>query len=73
MHSEMHSIAAAPRTSRFAHSTRRPPRGGRRMERARRDIRNAAIAGRARTAQHCVQKCTSIGAAPRMSQFTHSI
>eukprot|EP00974_Lingulodinium_polyedra_P044759 4292830-Lingulodinium_polyedra.AAC.1 len=36
--SEMHWIAAAPRISRFTHSMRRPPCGGRRMERADRDL-----------------------------------
>eukprot|EP00974_Lingulodinium_polyedra_P020924 2022359-Lingulodinium_polyedra.AAC.1 len=29
-----HFIAAAPRISPFAHATRRPPRGGRRTQRA---------------------------------------
>eukprot|EP00974_Lingulodinium_polyedra_P023535 2273107-Lingulodinium_polyedra.AAC.1 len=33
MRSETHSIVVAPRVSRFTHSTRRPPHGGRRMER----------------------------------------
>eukprot|EP00974_Lingulodinium_polyedra_P037875 3631764-Lingulodinium_polyedra.AAC.1 len=40
--SEMHSAAAAPRISRFAHSMRQPPCGGRRMERDHRETRGAA-------------------------------
>eukprot|EP00974_Lingulodinium_polyedra_P010678 1029126-Lingulodinium_polyedra.AAC.1 len=35
MRSDVYSVAAALRVSQFAHSTRRPPCGGRRMEYAR--------------------------------------
>eukprot|EP00974_Lingulodinium_polyedra_P050972 4902878-Lingulodinium_polyedra.AAC.1 len=42
MRSDTHAIAAAPRISQRARTTRRQPYGGRCMERARRAMRNAA-------------------------------
>eukprot|EP00974_Lingulodinium_polyedra_P008907 853542-Lingulodinium_polyedra.AAC.1 len=45
MRSETHSIVAAPRVSQFARSMRRPPHGGRRVERARCDVCGAAPVG----------------------------
>eukprot|EP00974_Lingulodinium_polyedra_P052815 5078216-Lingulodinium_polyedra.AAC.1 len=40
----MHSTVAAPRVSRRTRSMRRPLRGGRRVECARREMRGAAVA-----------------------------
>eukprot|EP00974_Lingulodinium_polyedra_P057063 5489993-Lingulodinium_polyedra.AAC.1 len=42
MRSETHPVAAAMRVPQFAHSTRQPPCGGRRMERVHREMRGAA-------------------------------
>eukprot|EP00974_Lingulodinium_polyedra_P122346 11182486-Lingulodinium_polyedra.AAC.1 len=42
LRSDMHSVVAVPRSSRCAHSMRRPPRGGRRTECANRETVCAA-------------------------------
>eukprot|EP00974_Lingulodinium_polyedra_P028065 2710805-Lingulodinium_polyedra.AAC.1 len=42
MRSETHFVAAAPRMSRFAHSMRQPPCGGRRMECVHSEMRGVA-------------------------------
>eukprot|EP00974_Lingulodinium_polyedra_P104146 10079686-Lingulodinium_polyedra.AAC.1 len=52
MCSEIHAIVAALRISRYTHSMRRPPRGGRCMECANCELRGAA-------AVSCISDCIS--------------
>eukprot|EP00974_Lingulodinium_polyedra_P123830 11188253-Lingulodinium_polyedra.AAC.1 len=50
MCSDAHSVGAAPRISQFTHSTRQPPRGGRRMKRRLRNALRGSHTDRARVA-----------------------
>eukprot|EP00974_Lingulodinium_polyedra_P013133 1274319-Lingulodinium_polyedra.AAC.1 len=61
MRSETHFIAAAPRISQNARSMRRPPHGGRRMERAFREMCGAAA-----------MECVSERISERLSQRSSS-
>eukprot|EP00974_Lingulodinium_polyedra_P042566 4086606-Lingulodinium_polyedra.AAC.1 len=83
MRAGMHSIAAAPRVSQRTRSMRWPPRGGRCVECANREMRGVArtecISERI-SEQFSRERCLemrsamhSVGAAPRISQFTRSM
>eukprot|EP00974_Lingulodinium_polyedra_P081650 7906241-Lingulodinium_polyedra.AAC.1 len=83
MRSDVHSVAAIPRISQLAHSTRRPPCGGQRMDRAHCEMRGAAtiecMAERI-SEQLARESCSdtrsemhSIAAMPHISQNAHSM
>eukprot|EP00974_Lingulodinium_polyedra_P001426 135016-Lingulodinium_polyedra.AAC.1 len=61
MRSDTHSTTAAPRVSQFARCTRRPPYGGRRMERVRCEMRGSA-------ARECMSQRTSEHRARKTAQ-----